>query len=153
MYSVLRLTVLFTLFVSLFTPVPGSGSIQCGDNIEINNLFSSASYGYFTVSRRAIIFFASFATTKNKIKQKTKQKQKTISWTKLPTYIFIYYNLEVELRIKRAKTGSWECLFSEWSKHNPSNDYFHNTDLKKKTVVVYFSVGLWFMTLSKNCFS
>ena len=76
MYSVLRLTVLFTLFVSLFTPVPGSGSIQCGDNIEINNLFSSASYGYFTVSRRAIIFFASFATTTKKTKQKqTEQNQ------------------------------------------------------------------------------
>jgi hypothetical protein len=43
LYSVLRLFDFFTLFVSLFTPFPGSGTIQCGDNIEINNLFSSAS--------------------------------------------------------------------------------------------------------------
>ena len=90
-------------------------------------------------------------TKTNKTKQnKTKAKKKTpktISWTKLLTYISIYYSLEVEFKIRRSITGSWECLYSEGSKHNLSNDYFHHR-FKIKTVVVYCSVGLWFMTFN-----
>ena len=38
----IQLVCFVTLFVSLFTPFPGSDTIQCGNNKEINNLFSAS---------------------------------------------------------------------------------------------------------------